>query len=282
MTRKEICEIYYIPKEVHRMKRNLLMILILAFIAVFCFGVTLNIPEEHVAIDAAGNYVYQICAGEIEIGFKVIGKGEPLLLITGLGCEMIHWPQTILDMLSHEYQLILMDNRGMGYSSDVDRPYSYEVLSEDVISFMDAIGLKKADMLGYSMGSIIIQYIMLNHTERLGRAILNATSFDTTGCLANLQKNANAELPTSGPVKKQLDIVDFWQVDPSVFSFVDNLVLLIHGTADNILDISNSVVLADSFENSWLIRFKGDDHYLIFEDPVDFAYCCLTFLGHKR
>jgi pimeloyl-ACP methyl ester carboxylesterase len=264
------------------MKKRLLLILILIFVVVFSFGVKLNIPEEHIAVDAAGNYVYQIGVGEIEIGFKVIGEGEPLLLITGLGCEMIHWPQTILDMLSHDYQLILMDNRGMGYSSDVDKPYSYEMLSEDVISFMDAIGLEKTDMLGYSMGSIFIQYIMLNHPERLGRAILNATSYDTSGCLADLQKNANAELPTSGPVKKQLDIVDFWQIDPSVFSSVDNLVLFIHGTADDILAVSNSVVLSSYFENSWLIRFEGDDHYLIFEDPVDFAYCCLTFLGHKR
>lgn len=265
------------------MKKNVLFALILVFVVIFSFGIQLNIPAESVAIDAAGNKVYQIPVGDIVIGFKVIGEGEPLLLVTGLGCEMIHWPQTILDILSHDYQLILMDNRGMGFSGDViDQPYSYEMLSEDVVSFMDAIGLEKADMLGYSMGSIFIQYILLNHPERVGRAILNATSFDTTGCLADLRKNANAELPTEGPVKKQLDIVDDWQVDPADFSDIDHSVLFIHGTSDNILPVSNSVVLSSYFKNSWLIRFNGDDHYLIFEDPVDFAYCCLTFLGHKR
>jgi pimeloyl-ACP methyl ester carboxylesterase len=264
------------------MKRNSLLILIFVFIVISGFSVELNIPEEHIAVDAAGNKVYRIPVGEIEIGFKVIGEGNPLLLVTGLGCEMIHWPQTILDMLSNDYQLILMDNRGMGFSTDVDKPYSYELLSEDVVGFMDAIGLEKADMLGYSMGSIFIQYIMMHHPERVERVILNATSYNTLGCLEDLQQNANAELPTEGPVKKQLDIVDFWQVEPTVFADMHNLVLLIHGTADNILSVANSEVLASYFENSWLIKFPGDDHYLIFEDPVEFAYCCLRFLEFGR
>jgi pimeloyl-ACP methyl ester carboxylesterase len=76
--------------------------------------------------------------------------------------------------------------------------------------------------------------------------------------------------------------VDDWQVDPAVFSDVSHQVLLIHGTADDILPVSNSVILSTYLENAWLIRFKGDDHYLIFEDPVDFAYSCLAFLNHKR
>jgi len=185
-------------------------------------------------------------------------------------------------MLSYEYQLILMDNRGMGYSTDTDKPFTYEMLSEDVVAFMDAIELKKAHMLGYSMGTIFIQYLFMHYPERVDRAILNATAINTSMTLENLNSHANAELPKEGPVKKQLDIVVDWEVNPELFKVIKNEVLLIHGRADNILDPNNSLILASAFENCWLVFFRGNTHYLIFENPVDFAYVCLDFLKHRR
>src|SRR6056297_382561 len=184
------------------MKKFVVVITIL-LVSLSVFSITLS--DEHIAFDSTGNKIYQVDIGEIKIGFKVIGEGEPLLLLMGLGGTMENWPQTIIDMLSYEYQVILMDNRGMGYSTDTDQPFTYEMLSEDVIAFMDAIHLEKAHMLGYSMGTVFIQYIFMYYPERINRAILNATGLDTSLTLENLHKFANAELPTAGPVKKQLD-----------------------------------------------------------------------------
>jgi len=261
------------------MKKTFLL-LVVFLIGFSVFGITL--PGQHAGYDEYGNRIFQVDTGEIKMGFKVIGEGEPLLLLMGLGGTMADWPQTIIDMLSHEYQVILMDNRGMGYSTDTVKPFTYEMLSEDVIAFMDAIQLEKTHMLGYSMGTVFIQYIFMHHPERIDRAILNATSVDTTSSLENLNKHANAELPKEGPVKKQLDIVVDWQVDPTVFESIKNEVLLIHGRADNILDPGDSLKLASVFENSWLVFFRGNSHYLIYESPVDFAYVCLDFLRHRR
>src|SRR6056297_1668067 len=213
--------------------KKIVLWLTFVWIGVSLFGITL--PQQHVAFDAVGNKIYQVDTGEIKIGFKVIGQGEPLLLLMGLGGTMENWPQTIIDMLSFEYQLILMDNRGMGYSTDTDKPFTYEMLSQDVIALMDAIGLEKTHMLGYSMGTVFIQNIFLRHPHRIDRAILNATGIDTAQTLENLHKYANAQLPTEGPVKKQLDIVEDWQIEPEVFELIENEVLLIHGRADRIL-----------------------------------------------
>jgi len=58
-------------------------------------SVALNIPEEYIDIDASGNKIYQVQNGEIKTGFKVIGEGEPLLMVMGLGETMAGWPQTI-------------------------------------------------------------------------------------------------------------------------------------------------------------------------------------------
>ena len=260
--------------------KKFVVILTIVLVSLSVFSITL--PETAVGYDTYGNKIYQADIGDIKTGFKVIGEGEPLLLLMGLGGTMENWPQTIIDMLSHEYQVILMDNRGMGYSTDTDKPFTYEMLSKDVIAFMDAIQLEKTHMLGYSMGTVFIQYIFMHYPERIDRAILNASSIATTHSLENLNKHANAELPTVGPVKKQLDIVVDWQVDPKIFESIKNEVLLIHGRADNILDPEDSLKLASVFENCWLVFFRGNTHYLIFENPVDFAYVCLDFLRHRR
>ena len=260
--------------------KKVVVLLALLLITLSVLGISL--PKEHVAYDPYGNRIYQVDTGEIKTGFTIIGEGEPLLLLMGLGGTIMDWPKTIIDMLSYEYQLILMDNRGMGYSTDTDKPFTYEMLSEDVVAFMDAIELKKAHMLGYSMGTIFIQYLFMHYPERVDRAILNATAINTSMTLENLNSHANAELPKEGPVKKQLDIVVDWEVNPELFKVIKNEVLLIHGRADNILDPNNSLILASAFENCWLVFFRGNTHYLIFENPVDFAYVCLDFLKHRR
>jgi len=255
------------------MKKTLLLVFILGLLCNMIFSI--KIPENIVSKDNQGNNIYQVDIGEIKIGFKVVGEGEPIILLMGLGGTFENWPEDLINTLSKKYQLIMPDNRGMGWSSDIEeKTFSYEILSEDVIKFMDAIELEKAHMIGYSMGSIFIQYILLNHNERVNKAVLNATSLNTEGVLESLYKNANAALPTFGPVKKQMDIVDNWKVNPEDFLNIENDILL---TADNILIVENSYILSEYIKTSYLSIFEGLDHYLIFEKAKEFSYICIDF-----
>jgi len=263
------------------MKKILLGLFVL-LLAGTVFSVALNLPEKYVDTDASGNKIYQVQNGEIKTGFKVIGEGEPLLMVIGLGDVMADWPQTLLDMFARDYQLILLDNRGMGYSTDVDKPFTFTMLGEDVINLMDIIGLEKTNIFGWSMGSIISQYLLLNHSDRIDRAILNATAIDSTGTVANFVELTGGDLPESGTIKKQIDFADSWKASPEELEKVTNLVLLIHGSADAIVPSENSVILSEYLQNSWMVRFKDNSHSVIFEEPVDFAYVCLDFLKHKR
>jgi pimeloyl-ACP methyl ester carboxylesterase len=263
------------------MKKTALSFL-LTLLCLGLFAVQMNIPEDWVALDEAGNKIYQIQNGEIVTGFKVIGEGEPLLMVMGLGETMDGWSQTVLDIFARDYQLILLDNRGMGYSTDTDKPFTYAMLGEDVINLMDLIGLKKTNIFGWSMGSIISQYLVLNHGNRIDRAILNATAIDSTGTVQNFINLTGGDLPTEGTVKKQLDYADSWKADPEDLKKVKNPVLLIHGSADVIVPVENAVRLAEYIPDAWLVRFKDNTHSVLFEEPVDFAYVCLDFLNHKR
>jgi len=263
--------------------KTIALFMVLGFITGLVLGSSdFQYVGKQVDLDSRGNPVYQVDTGEIRMGYKVVGSGEPLLLLMGLGGTFKDWPQTVIDILSYEYRVILLDNRGMGYSTDTQKPFTYELLSEDVIRFMDAVQLDEAHMLGYSMGSMFIQHIIRYHPERINRAILHATAIDTSNVLESLKKNANAQLPESGPVRKQLDIVDDWHMDPESLSDFENEVLLLLGTSDKIVNPANSMALAGVFENSWLVRFKENTHYLLFENPVDFCKTVLLFLNHRR
>src|SRR6056297_1522890 len=102
------------------MKKFVVVITIL-LVSLSVFIITLL--NESLGLDTYGNKTYQVDTGEIKTGFKVIGKGDPFLFLMGLGGTMENWPKTIIDLLSYEYQVILIDNRGMGYSTDTDETF---------------------------------------------------------------------------------------------------------------------------------------------------------------
>lgn len=96
------------------------------------------------------NSIYQVHANGIDIGYKLIGKGEPLVMIMGLGGTMERWPREVTDALSTKYQMIIPDNRGMGYSTVNDTTFTTKLLADDIIALLDALGVRKANVLGYS------------------------------------------------------------------------------------------------------------------------------------
>ncbi len=215
--------------------------------------------------------------GSVKIGYTVMGQGEPFLLLMGLGGTINDWPKYLVDTLAQRFQVILMDNRGMGYSTDTDEPFSYPLLAEDAIRLMDFLEIESAHMLGYSMGSMFIQHLLIHHPQRVGKAILYGTSIDTSGVLALLRKYANAPLPESGPVKKQLDIVDDWITPLDKIQGIDHEVLLIVGQDDLITPSFHSLLLAGLMPNAWLVRPRGFDHYMVFANPKGFTSVVLSF-----
>jgi len=79
---------------------------------------------EKIGLDKEGNAIYQINSYGIKIGYKLISSGEPLVMIVGLGNTMDLWPKEVIDALSKEYQLILLDNRGMGHTTANDATFT--------------------------------------------------------------------------------------------------------------------------------------------------------------
>ncbi len=118
----------------------------------------------------------KVHVGDIDIAYKIFGKGEPILLISGSGNAMDVWPSSTLQELSSNHTVIIFDNRGVGNTTSGTRPFSIEQFANDTAGLLDALKIQKADVLGFSMASFIAQQLTLMHPEKVNRLILYGAS----------------------------------------------------------------------------------------------------------
>ena len=118
----------------------------------------------------------KVHVGDIEMAYKMFGKGDPILLIPGLGVSMDGWEPTILRELSSNHTVIIFDNRGVGNTTTGTKQFSIQQFANDSAGLLDALKIQKANILGYSMGSFIAQQFVLTHPEKVDRLILIAST----------------------------------------------------------------------------------------------------------
>jgi pimeloyl-ACP methyl ester carboxylesterase len=116
--------------------------------------------------------VKKVHVGDIDIAYKVFGKGDPFILISGTGQVMGAWEPSILKELSRNHTVIIFDNRGVGNTTLGTKPFSIQQFANDTVSLLYALKIQKADVLGFSMASFIAQEITLLHPEKVNRLIL--------------------------------------------------------------------------------------------------------------
>jgi len=103
--------------------------------------------------------------------YEVLGQGDPLLLVPGLGVTCRTW-DAIVPELSRHFTLILTDNRGLGMSQAKRQPCSLADYSSDLVELLDYLQVDRTHVLGLSLGGIISQRFAIDHPSRLDRLVL--------------------------------------------------------------------------------------------------------------
>jgi pimeloyl-ACP methyl ester carboxylesterase len=116
----------------------------------------------------------KVKVGDINMYYEVHGQGKPLVLIMGYMFNCAGW-FPILPGLSQKYQVIVFDNRGAGQSDKPDLPYTIKMMAEDTAGLIDAIGIKTANIFGFSMGGMIAQQFAIRYPERVTSLILGSS-----------------------------------------------------------------------------------------------------------
>jgi pimeloyl-ACP methyl ester carboxylesterase len=128
----------------------------------------------------------KITANGIQIEYEEKGsrRNESLILIRGLGTQLIDWSDTFVDeLVSQGFHVVYFDNRDVGLSQKFDdyglpdigkiargevKPaYTLQQMADDVVGVMDALNIDKAHVLGISMGGMIVQVMAASHGDRL-------------------------------------------------------------------------------------------------------------------
>ena len=114
--------------------------------------------------------------GDIDIAYKMFGKGKPILLISGSGNVMDVWPTHFLKELATNHTVIIFDNRGVGNTTAGTKSFSIGQFVNDTVGLLDALNIQSADVLGFSMASFIAQQLTLTNPDRVSRLVLYGAS----------------------------------------------------------------------------------------------------------
>lgn len=128
----------------------------------------------------------QMTANGIQLEYQTFGDANnpTMVLIRGLGTQLVDWQPDLMEQLSQlGLQVVIFDNRDVGLSEKFDHagvptykevlegklaaPYTLSDMAQDVLGLMDGLGVKKAHILGISLGGMIAQVLAGEHPERL-------------------------------------------------------------------------------------------------------------------
>lgn len=256
----------------------------------------------------------------ITLAYREIGSGHPLLMINGFASTMDTWNPLMLATLASHFRVIIYDNRGTGYSSTSDEPFSMTLFANDALALMKALHITRTHVLGLSMGASIAQELALKKPELVNRLILVAGTHGGDKAEPMLQETWETLIDKSGSVTDQANRMfsllfpgdwlathDPWQYCPEVHETTrvesvarqakafagwsgsyDRLpgircpVLVITGTEDVIIPAENAGLLAGRIPGARCVCIPGAGHGLQYQCPDDLGREIINFLTETR
>jgi pimeloyl-ACP methyl ester carboxylesterase len=106
----------------------------------------------------------------MNLNFKTIGSGFPLIILHGLLGSLDNW-QAIARKIGEHFQVFIIDQRNHGRSPH-SKEFSYEILVNDLLGFMEQQDIAQANIIGHSMGGKVAMHLALEHPERVAKLIV--------------------------------------------------------------------------------------------------------------
>ena len=247
---------------------------------------------------------------------KIIGKGEPLLILHGYFGMGDNW-KSIANKFAKDFEVHLIDQRNHGRSFHTD-DFNYELMVEDLYKYTLHYDLKKINLIGHSMGGKTAMLFAVNYNELVKKLIvvdisprhylphhqfilkaLNAVNFDilkTRREVENVLKKyinqenirqfllKNVYWKEKGKLAYRFNLESLTKNNEEVgkaipsFTVFDKPTLFLKGeNSDYILEKDKALINAH-FPNNKIIIIKNAGHWLHAENPKDFYNCVMEFL----
>ncbi|BAZ08583.1 alpha/beta hydrolase fold protein [Calothrix sp. NIES-4071] len=258
----------------------------------------------------------KIHVNEIDLFYNIQGKGTPLLLIAGFDCDSSYW-SLVVPALVDNYQVIRLDNRGVGKSSAPNTPYSIKQMADDTTALLDYLGITEVHVAGHSMGGQIAQELAISNPGKVKSLILlsswakgNAKFDSIIEMFGNLSNHLEAKiyqktlLPwmytenfySNGSIKDIISIIEYYPLpaphtlyhqsrailDNDTSDRLTNILcptLVVVGKEDILTPVAFSQELADGIDDAKLVVIERSGHSCLVESPDVVAEVMLKFLA---
>ena len=214
------------------------------------------------------------------------GQGPAMLLLHGNGEDCSYFDAQI-EEFSKYYHVYAIDTRGHGKTPRGEAPFSIRQFADDLLAFMDAHGIAKAHLLGFSDGGNIAMVFALRYPERVDRLILNGANLNAAGVKRSVQipieigyRIAQLFARKSPSAQLHAEMLGLMVNDPNVrpeeLSVIRAKTLVIAGTNDMIKE-KHTRLIAASIPDAQLILLRGD-HFIANKCPKEFNEAVLEFM----
>jgi pimeloyl-ACP methyl ester carboxylesterase len=140
----------------------------------------------------------------LQMYYEIHGVGEPLMLLHGAYGTIDLWG-AMLTSLSEHRQVIAVEQQAHGHTADIDRPLSYEQMTEDTDALMRHLGIEHADIFGYSMGGNIGLQLAIRHPDLVRKLVAVSANYRSDGYypeLLELIQTITPEVFAGSPIEE--------------------------------------------------------------------------------
>ena len=215
---------------------------------------------------------------DIELHCEEAGEGEPLVLLHGNGEDGTYFAHQIAHF-SQRFRVLALDTRGHGKSPRGEAPFTIRQFARDLLAFLDARGIERAHLLGFSDGGNIALVFALAHPERVGKLVLNGANLNTRGVKRSVQvpielgyRMARLFAGLSAKALANAEMLGLMVNDPNVapeeLAALTAPTLVIAGENDMIRE-DHTRLIAERIPNARLAFVPGD-HFVAAKNPAAF------------
>lgn len=221
---------------------------------------------------------------------RVIGSGEPLLLLHGNGEDYQIFEQQMIHF-SKNYQVIALDTRGHGRSDHGKQLLTFQIIAQDILMVLRYLNLSKVTIMGFSDGGNLALYFGSHHPEKVARLIVIGANYKVAG----LKKESLTEVKrdyfllailgcffSRAEKKKQVIDLMWHQLDlkSADLTTLKAPTLVVAGEND-VIEESHTRKLHELISNSKLVIVPDASHFLMVEKYEEFNRLAEDFLSCK-
>jgi pimeloyl-ACP methyl ester carboxylesterase len=239
---------------------------------------------------------------DIEMHYRTLGSGEPLLLLHGFGGCGDDW-QPFIQPLAKQFQVIIPDLRGHGWSTNPGKTFSHRQSAADVLALVDHLALKRVRAMGISTGGMTLLHMATRQPERIeamvligatsyfppqARAIMTASSDKTPPEVREMQqkcakRGGDQARELSAQFTAFKDSYDDMNFTAPYLTTIRARTLIVHGDRDIFFPVSIPVEMYQAIRGSELWIVPGGGHVPIYGPRLaEFLSIATEFLQRKE